>query len=894
MNELLSPPPLAERVLRATIRDAEWRDAVTGDLHEEFVDIARRNGKHAARRWYWRQALGLGARFAVARVVPRAAPRRWQVADADVQPAGGWSIGRDAVYAWRAISHRPGLSAAVVGTLALALAANATVFSLVDALYLRPFRFPGVDRIVLVSSALNNDPDADHSSVAPADFRDWQRESTTIDTLAASTFWDPNMSGVDEPEQVPGFLVTPAFFRVIAAEPLIGRTFLDAEGVPGQDRRVVLSHGLWARRFGSDPAVVGRTIRFDGEPYEVVGVMRPGIALPFGAEVWAPLAWPEDRWSDRTRGGLLVMGRLADGQSVDSARAEMAAIIERQRQTYPDTNARRGATVVSLTRGLADGFAAPLLAIWEAAALLLLVVACANIANLLLARGSERQQEFAVRMALGAGRWRIARQLIFEGAILAGMAVLVTVPLAIVGTGATRQGMPATIQRWVPGIDFITLDTAVLVATMALGAVATVFFACLPALQASRADAALALRDGGRTVIGASGRGWISKGLVVGQVALAVCLVVGAGLVANGLDRAVNGTPGFDRRHVMTAELRLDGRAYEQPEQRRQFVSAVLERLRGMPAVETLAAASSLPYTPASGEPILPEGVALTAAEVQVARVQRVTPAYFDALRIPLLEGRTFTDDDRADTTPVAVVSRSFAERYWPGRSALGRRFRTAQDGPWLEVIGVAGDVVQDLLMNRTVPSVYRAAAQAPTFSTAFVVRASGDPLDVRGELRRAIAAVDPELPVLHLRTMEAVIAERAGGATHLARVLTVMSGIALLLALMGIYSLMSYLASQRTQEFGVRMALGATRGQLVRLSLRHAAAVTTVGIGAGAVLASALNTVMASALFGLVSLDLPAILLMTTAIGAAMIVAGWLPAHRAADLEPTEALRLR
>ncbi len=620
--------------------------------------------------------------------------------------------------------------------------------------------------------------------------------------------------------------------------------------------------------------------------------MRPGIAIPFGAQAWAPLAWPGERWTDRQRGGLLVVGRLADGQSIDSARAEMAAIVERQREAYPGTNARRGLTVASLTRGLADGFAAPLLAIWEAAALLLLVIACANIANLLLARGSERQQEFAVRMALGAGRWRIARQLVLEGAMLAGVAVLVAVPLAIAGTGVTRRGMPATIHRWVPGIDFIALDTAALVATMALGAVATMFFACLPALQASRADAALALRDGGRTMTGVSGRGWISKGLVVGQVALAVCLVVGAGLVVDGLDRTVNGTLGFDRRHVMTAELRLDGRAYENPEQRRQFVSAVLDRLRGMPAVETLAAASSVPYTPAGGERIFPEGVELTEAEVRTARVQRVTPDYFEALRIPLLDGRAFTAADRAGTTPVVVVSRTFAERYWPGRSAVGRRFRTAPDGPWLEVVGVTGDVVQDLLMNRAEPSVYRAAVQAPPFSTAFIVRTTGDPRDVRGELRRAIAAVDPELPVLHLRTMEDVIAERAGGATHLARVLTAMSGIALVLALMGIYSLMAHLASRRTQEFGVRMALGATRGQVVRLSLRHAAVVTALGAGTGAVLASALNTVMSSALFGLVVIDLPAILLMTVAIGATMIVAGWLPARRAARLELTQALR--
>lgn len=891
-SPLPAPPAAAERLLRLTIRDAEWRDAVTGDLREEFVHLVRRLGPGAARQWYWRQAIGLGIRFTAARVVPRSAPRRWQVRDADMEPRRAWLPARDVLYAWRAIAHRPGLSATIVGTLALALAANATVFNLVDALYLRPLRFPGVERVVIVSSAPNNAPGAQHNSVAPADFRDWQHESTTLSDLAAATFWDPNMSGVDEPEQLPGFLVSPGFFRVLAAEPLLGRTFLDAEAIPGQDRRVVLSHGLWTRRFGSDPAVVGRTIRFDGEPYEVIGVMPSGIAIPFGAEAWAPLAYPEERWTDRSRGGLMVIGRLADGQTIGTAHAELAAIVERQQREYPETNARRSLTVVSLTRGLADGFAAPILAIWQAAAILLLVIACANIANLLLARGAERQQEFAVRMALGAGRLGLIRQLLFEGAVLAGMAMLVTVPLAAAGMEATRRGMPTTIYRWVPGLDFIRLDYTVLGITLALGALATLVFSCLPAFQATRANAAHALRDGGRTMAGAS-RTWIGKTLVVGQVALAVCLVAGAGLVIGGVDRAVNGVMGFERRNVMTAELRLDGRAYAEPEQRRQFVSQVFERLRGMPAVDTLAAASSLPYTPAGSDRIYPEGVALSDAEVRSARVQRVTPAYFDALRIPLLEGRVFTDADHPDAPLVAVVGRGFAERYWPGRSAIGRRIRTTADGPWLEVVGVVGDVVQDLLLDRGTPTMYRAAAQAPALPTAFIVRTAGDPRNVRGELRRAIAAVDPELPVLHLRTMEDVIAERAGGITHLARVLGAMSAIALLLALLGIYSLMAYLSSRRTQEFGVRMALGATRGSLRRLSLGHAAFVTGMGLAVGAVLAAALNRVMSSALFGLVSIDLPSIAMMTAGIGATALAAGWLPARRAASMDPTEVLRM-
>jgi len=272
-----SPPPLAERILRLTIRDSEWREAVSGDLREEFAEAVGRHGLPAARASYWRHALGLAARFAAGRLVPGVTPRRWKPRDVDLEPARSWTVLSDVAHAGRAVVQRPGISAAIVGTLALALAANATIFSLADALYLRPFRFAGADRLVIVSSAPDNDPGADHSSVAPADFRDWERESTTLMTFAAAAFWDPNMSGMENPEQVPGFRVSPTFFSAIGAETLFGRTFSDLEAVPGSNR-VVLSHGLWARRFGSDPAIVGRSIRFDGEPYEVVGVMRPGTA----------------------------------------------------------------------------------------------------------------------------------------------------------------------------------------------------------------------------------------------------------------------------------------------------------------------------------------------------------------------------------------------------------------------------------------------------------------------------------------------------------------------------------------------------------------------------------------------------------------------------------------
>jgi putative ABC transport system permease protein len=802
-------------------------------------------------------------------------------------------VASDALHAWRAVAQRPAISLTIVGTLAVALAANATIFTLADALYLRPFRFPGADRLVIVSSAPNNDPAADHSSVAPADFRDWERESTVLTGFAAAAFWDPNLSGIEDPEQVPGFRVSPKFFRTIGVEPLLGRTFADTEATPGEDRRVVLSHGLWIRRFGSDPSIVGRTLRFDGEPHEVVGVMRPGTAVPYGADVWAPLAYSDEEWADRKGGGLLVMARLADGQEIGAARAEMAAIVERQRQAYPDTNAKRGSTVVTITRGLADGFAAPLLAIWQAAALLLLAIASANIANLLLAQGAERQQEFAVRLALGAGRGRIARQLLFEGAWRALAAVVLTIPLAMAGVESTRRSLPPGIHRWVAGIDFIRVDIATLAVTLGLGAVAMVLFSWLPAVQASRAAVSDTLRQGGRTMAGSGRRNWLGVGLASGQVALALALVVGAGLVLGGIDRAVNGTLGFDKRNVIAAQLRLTTPAYESAERRRQFSNRVLERLRGIPAVETLAVSSSLPYTAGfQTRPIHPEGQSLTDAEVREARWVSISPDYLDVMRIPLLEGRRFSDADREDTPQVTIVSRAFAERYWPGGSPIGRRFRTSAEGPWLEVVGVSGDVVQDLLLDRGSPTYYRPIPQQTPFATVIVARTTADPLALSGELRRAVFAADPDQPILELRSLEQVVAERAGGIMSFARLLAGMGIVALVLALVGIYSLMAYVAAGRTREFGVRMALGATRGHVVRLSLRQAAIVTVCGLVAGTGLAIALSQVMSTAMFGLVSFDVASIAMITAALGVTVMAAGWLPAHRASRMEPTDALR--
>jgi predicted permease len=887
-------PPLAESLLRRSILDAEWRESVTGDLREEFAEQLRQTGPVAARRWYWRQAIGLSLRFATSRLVPSMRPpRRWAVPELATDGRSRWAWLNDGRYALRALRHRPALSGAIVVTLALALAANAAIFTLADALYLRPFRFAGVDRLVVVASAPERDPLADRSSVAPADYRDWVRESTTLTDFAAADFWDPSLSEVDQPEQLAGFRVSAGFFRALKTEPLLGRTFLDEEASPGRDRKVVLSHAIWTRRFGADPSLVGRTIRLNGESHEVVGVMRPGPSVPFGAELWAPLAYTEGEWLERRRGWLLVLARLAGGQSIGTARAEMTAIVARQRQQFPDTHATREVSVVSFTRGLSDAGAGPFLAIWQAAAALLLLIACANIANLLMARGTERQHEFAVRLALGARRWRLAMQVLIEGAWLAVFSIALALPLAALGVEGLRRGLPTSVLRWVAGYEFLRLDLTVLLMTALLGACATLFFSLLPALQASGAAVSDTLRQGGRTSTVGRGRRWLGTALAAGQVALTLALIVASALILGAVDGAVNGVLGFDKRQVMTARLTLPDRPYAEQERRRQFVARVLERLQGIPAVESLGSVSFLPYAGASSSrTIYPEGVQLTPAEVRQADLQRATPGYFETMRIPLLDGRGLTDADQADGRAVAVVSRSFADRYWPGRSPLGRRFRTAEDAPWLEVVGVSGDIMHDWFMNQRRPTFYRPVTQDAGLHFAIVVRTTGNPLDLAGELRRAVTAADADQPILELRSMEQVVADKVGGIVYLARALAVMGGIALVLALMGVYSLIAYLAARRTQEFGVRMALGATRWQVIRLNVRQALVITGLGLAMGMAIAIVLGRVMASALFGLVSLEVLPIAAMVVVLGFTALVAGFLPARRAASLDPTVALR--
>jgi putative ABC transport system permease protein len=882
-----------ERILTLVVRDPELRESMLGDLREEGARLVSRAGAAKAAQWHRRQSLGIAVRYGMMRILRRKPPVRW-ITTADLEPQGPWWTGmaRDVRYAWRATLQRPMLSAAVVFTLALALAANSTTFSLMDALVLRPYRFAGVDRLVVATTVAPENPFLDRINVTAADFREWREQSKTVKGWAMYQWWDANLSGVDVPEQVPGFFVSPGYFALLSAPPVMGREFLESEGQRGQHHRVVIGHGLWARRFASDPAVIGRSIRLDGEPYEVVGVAPPGFNTPDGAEVWAPIALTDEQWANRRAENYGVMGRLADGVALEQARAELGAIVDTQRREHPDTNLKRYARVLSFTSGMADPGAGSFISVWQAAALLLLLIACANVANLLMARGAERASEYSIRLALGSSRARLFGQTLIEGLVLAMGAVLLSMPLIVAGLALSKASIPASVLRFIPGWAFIRLDLGLFAATAALGTLAMIFFSVLPAIQATKSQVADTLRQSGRSLTPGRNRQWARSALATTQMALALALVFASALAMTAAYETVNGRLGFDKNNVLVAQLNLPERNYSDADTRRRFITEVSDAMRVIPAVAEVGAVSIIPAAFNNwSRRFFPEGQDIPELEARTAQFRMATPEYFAAMKIPLIRGRMFDNSDRPGSTPVAILSTTLAVRYWGDEDPLGKRFRLALDGPWITVVGVSGDIVHNWF-DRRADMVYVPVTQQAPYSVAFAVRAVGDPHALAGDLRRAVAAVDADQPIAALESLDKMVEERAAGFVFISRALGVVGLIALVLSVIGIYSLMAFLNTQRTQEIGVRMALGAGRWQVVRAMTGRAVGITIVGTVIGSALAIGAGRAMESVLFGLVSTSFVQLGALVVILGSVALVASYVPARRAARIDPMAALR--
>jgi len=881
------PPSVLTRALLAVLPSSR-ADEISGDLHEEFLLTARRSGVARARLWYAGQA----ARFGL-----HALGRLARAPGDPHSPNPGDSLMRslmiDARHAVRTLWKRPALTALVVVILSLGLGANAAIFELIDSVVLRPFTIPQLDRLVMVAETSPRFSSETQETVSPANYLDWKKQADVFDLLPAFEWWDVNLSGGDEPERVSGFFVTSAFFTALGVEPAIGRAFTPHEETHGNHRRVVLGHDLWRRRFGADPSMIGRTVQLDAEAYEVVGVAPAGFAFPLGSQLWAPLSFDAKTAERRSARYLSVIGRLAPGKTVDDASAQMAVIGDRLAQQHPDANRGYGARVTTLVRGMQDQGLGPIVVLWQAAAGFVLLIACANIANLLLARGAERERELAVRTALGASRGRIVRELLVEGLVLALASVPAALAVAWIGIQAIQVNMPAELIRFVDGWQTMAVGPRLVGFTIAIAAVTALIFGILPALRASRPALAETLKDSGRGSTAGRGRQRLRTALVVGEIALALPLLVASGLSTVGAYRFLNGPQGYNPDGLLITRAVLPQTKYADAATRRLFVDDLLPRLARLPGVRSVGISNVLPAgngNPQTAFELEGRPQADRANPVTIG-LRAATPDLLGTLNVPVLRGRGFTAADAAGAQEVAIISQAAVDRFFPGEDPLGRRVRLG-DGPWVTIVGVSGDVIHHWFDARNPPTIYRPYAQRSTLNVAIAVRADGDLAALAAPLRAAVREVDPQQPVFDLRTMRETLHVRTIGLQYVAAIMGVFGALALILAVVGVYSLMAFVMAQRTHEIGVRIALGASRRDVLRLTMGQAGRMAAVGVVIGLLLAAGVGRVMNATLQGVFADDFRLSLGFATILLVAAVSAGYLPGRRATRIDPLIALR--
>ena len=796
---------------------------------------------------------------------------------------------QDVAYSLRRLRKAPGFALVAVATLALGIGANAAIFSAVNAVLLRPLPFAEPGRLVVVNHVWKGRPVV----VSPQNFLDFESETRSFDALAVYDTDSATLTGRGEPVQLATGETSVAFFDVLRVTPAVGRGFRPGENEPGHNRVVVLSQGLWRERFGADPAVVGQSVILDGMPHTIVGVAPPGFDFPRGRALWRPLEY-DARFRTQSRGAwyLSAIGRLRPGASTDSARAEAETIGARLAAAYPDANEGLGLTVRPLLEAMVGKVRTPLLVLLGAVGLVLLI-ACANVANLLLSRAAAREGELAVRSAMGAGRGRLVRQLLTEASVLG----LLGAAAGLVVAAWSGELILALEPRDVPRLDQIRLDPVVVAFTLGCALLTTVVFGTIPAILATRRSSVVGLREGGRGLL--SGRGGrMRRGLAVAEMALAVTLLAGAGLLLRSFSELSRVDPGFRSDSVLVFHLGLPDGRYPEGSPRTMFYSRMLETLGALPGVQSAAATMAVPLRgfgfsfsfAVDGRPEVPP------AQQPTLETRVVTASYFRTLGIPVVSGREFAETDDASAPRVVVISREAVRRHFPGQDPIGQRIRLgwgpAEDKVGGIVVGVVGDVKEAGLDEQHPAEVYLPYAQKPVGGMDVVLRTSVPPVSLAPAVRGAVHDLDPDLPVARIEPLARIVSASIAQPRFYTALLTAFAGTALLLAALGLFGVISVGVSQRTREIGVRMALGARSGDVLRLVLREAAILAGVGIAAGLATALALSRTLSTLLFNLGPRDpltfaaAPLVLLLTT------LVAAWVPARRAARVDPIEALR--
>jgi putative ABC transport system permease protein len=807
------------------------------------------------------------------------------------------TILQDLRYGGRRLLKSPGFTVVAVVALALGIGANSAIFSVVNAVLLQPLPYREPDRLVILwetNPQLLDDYLKTHNEAAPANFYDWLAQSRSFENLAAFRWRTFILTGGDTPEQVRGNAVTPNMFATLGVGPVLGRDFLPEEGQPGKDKEAILSYGLWQRRFGADPHVVNRQISVNGEPYTVVGVMPREFEFPRAeSELWTPFAPADDLKTNRTSHFLYTRARLKPGVRLEQAQAEMDTIAARLRQQYPDADDQRGVRVASLP---AESVAQirPALLILLAAVGFVLLIACANVANLMLARAAARQKEIAIRTALGAGRWRIVRQLLTESVLLSVLGGAAGLLLARWGVDLLLTSMPRQFALGIPGWSRIGLDYRVLGFTLAVSLLTGVLFGLFPALQASKSDLNETLKEGGRSSV-ASGRVRFRNALIVAEVTLSLVLLVGAGLMMRSIVRLMDVSPGFDPQNLITLELSLPQTQYAKKEQVANFYSELTRRVRELPGVESAATIDMMPMGGSGGTTaFMVEGrPAPPPGQYPEANARTASPGYFKTMRIPVLKGREFDEHDTPDSPLVVIINETFARKYWPGENPVGKRLLDPGNRfPPVQIVGVVGDIKHWGLDDKAEEYLYTSSTQTPESSMFVVVRTAADPAGVTASVRNEVRALGRELPVYNIEPMSQRIVESTASRRLVMFLLSVFAGVALVLASVGIYGVMAYTVAQRTHEIGIRMALGAARGDILRLVVRQGMLLALAGVALGLMLSFAVTRFLSGLLFGVGANDPLTLVGVSLVLTLVALLACLIPARRAMKVDPLVALR--
>ena len=879
----MTPPRLALLLLRLLLPQS-LREPIAGDLEEEFR--ARQS-----RSRFWNLALRSIAACWSDRL-RKDRPRRAHDEPSHTGDHPMQSLLQDLRYGWRLMWRNPGFTAAAIGTLALGIGANSAIFSIVNVLTLKPLPYHDPARVAFVLGWDLEENDM-RFNLHSAQFLDLQRDSQSFEQLSAYAYLSANLTGGDIPDRVQAYRVTPNTFGLLGVQAAMGRVFDATDAERERWDVVVISHALWQRRFGGDGSIVGRKIVVNGVPSEVIGVMPPRFEYPvfnFKGDLWLP--WPmreSARGQAAQFGSATVVGRLRAGTSYAQAQSELDVLMRSYAGRYPETNRGLGVRLIEMGK-LDDEQAGPAVMILLVTVAMVLLLACANVANLLLARGASRQRELAVRSAIGASRFRIGRQLLIESVLLAIGGGIFGIVLAFIALDALRAALPDVVLTTLPNVYEVGVDAATLVYTLVISLLTSAVFGVLPAWRASRDQLEDGLKESA-SMGGSRGARRLRSTLVVAEVALATILLVTAGLLVRSY-AALNGvTPGFDPSGVMTMAITLPEYKYADAGARRQFFDKLLEGIETIPAVTDAALVNVLPFsTYDRGTRVAIEGAPAPDGREPSAAIRVVSAGYLDTMRIPLVEGRFFNDGDVPGGARVAIVNRVLAQRFG-GQSPVGRRVRHT-DSDWLTVVGVIGDVRHSTLTQAPAPEIYVPMSQAGPAMMMLAARTVLRPEDLTGPIRAAIHEIDPAQPVYHVKTLDTLVTDSTGPQRMSATMVGLFGALALVLAAIGIYGVVSYGVSQRTREFGVRLALGATPGDLLRQVLRNGGSLIGIGVAIGVAAALAASRLLASALFAVSGAD-PA---TYTGVAFLLAITGLLacavPAWRASNTRPVNALR--